>query len=256
MHSFERKPKEGMPVDFFVSPAVISRLRKATEARDFINLRRQFSPATQEIMPLRPKDYLDITESDQFEAGDMIRCGWHGTQAGVMLIAVLGRAVVWLGFPLNGSQAKAEQSLLKFINGRAALKKDFQGTAKLAQGISESWLCLRAREKMPVHLVGSEFRRSVWKSLLDIPVGRTMSYAEIAQEIGKTGGQQAVGQAVGANPVSVLVPCHRVIQTNGSLENYAWGTARKKTLLAQELMYLEWLSGTDQSDNLSTSSML
>lgn len=84
------------------------------------------------------------------------------------------------------------------------------------------------------------FRRAVWEILLTIPFGRTMTYGEIAKEIARRRGlpkmsAQAVGGAVGHNPISLIIPCHRVIGTDGSLTGYAGGIARKEKLLALEL---------------------
>jgi methylated-DNA-[protein]-cysteine S-methyltransferase len=87
---------------------------------------------------------------------------------------------------------------------------------------------------LPLDLHGTPFQRSVWLALLRIPAGLTRSYGEIAREIGAPNAVRAVGAAVGKNPVSVVVPCHRVIGGNGSLTGYAGGIERKKALLALE----------------------
>lgn len=83
-------------------------------------------------------------------------------------------------------------------------------------------------------LSGSNFRRSVWRRLLEIPLGETRSYGEIAREIGQPGASRAVGSAVGANSLAVLVPCHRVLPQAGGIGNYRWGTERKRALLDVE----------------------
>ncbi len=91
----------------------------------------------------------------------------------------------------------------------------------------------------PLHPAGSEFRKAVWDILLTIPYGKTMTYGEIAQQLARRCGRkhmsaQAVGGAVGHNAVSILVPCHRVVGTNGSLTGYAGGIERKLRLLSLE----------------------
>lgn len=91
----------------------------------------------------------------------------------------------------------------------------------------------------PLHLTGSEFRLSVWKMLLEIPYGETTTYKEIARRIAAQRGieamsSQAVGGAVGHNPISIIVPCHRVIGTNGNLTGYAGGIDKKISLLTLE----------------------
>jgi len=81
---------------------------------------------------------------------------------------------------------------------------------------------------------GTPFQRTVWKALTDIPVGETLSYGALAVRIGKASAVRAVGLANGANPVSVVVPCHRVIGSDGSLTGYGGGLERKRWLLAHE----------------------
>jgi methylated-DNA-[protein]-cysteine S-methyltransferase len=87
-------------------------------------------------------------------------------------------------------------------------------------------------DDVSLDLHGTPFQRAVWQALLGIPLGRTMSYGDIARAVG--GVARAAGTAVGRNPVSILVPCHRVIGTNGSLTGYAGGMARKEHLLRHE----------------------
>jgi methylated-DNA-[protein]-cysteine S-methyltransferase len=89
-------------------------------------------------------------------------------------------------------------------------------------------------DKLPVKTAGTPFQRSVWKALRKIECGRTISYAELARRIGKPRAVRAVGLANGQNPVSVVVPCPRVIGSNGSLTGYGGGLPRKKWLLEHE----------------------
>ncbi|MES1161748.1 MAG: methylated-DNA--[protein]-cysteine S-methyltransferase [Rhizobacter sp.] len=87
---------------------------------------------------------------------------------------------------------------------------------------------------IPLDLQGTAFQRGVWKALLAIPGGQTRSYGEIAKTLGSAAAVRAVGGAVGRNPVSVIVPCHRVIGSDGSLTGYAGGVERKQALLKLE----------------------
>lgn len=86
-------------------------------------------------------------------------------------------------------------------------------------------------ERLPIALTGTPFQKSVWQALLQIPYGTTISYKELAINIGCPRGYQAVGAAVGRNPVSIIVPCHRVIGASGSLTGFAGGLTAKKWLL-------------------------
>jgi len=81
---------------------------------------------------------------------------------------------------------------------------------------------------------GTPFQREVWNALLDIPYGDTISYAELARRIGKPNAVRAVGAANGANPIPLIIPCHRVIGSNGTLTGYGGGIERKQWLLAHE----------------------
>ncbi len=81
---------------------------------------------------------------------------------------------------------------------------------------------------------GTPFQRAVWQALADIPHGSTISYAELARRVGRPGAFRAVGRAVGANPVPILLPCHRVIGSDGGLTGFGGGLPMKETLLRQE----------------------
>jgi methylated-DNA-[protein]-cysteine S-methyltransferase len=87
---------------------------------------------------------------------------------------------------------------------------------------------------LEVALVGTQFQRRVWEALLTIPYGETRSYGEIARQIGSPDAFRAVGLANGHNPIGIIVPCHRVIGSNGSLTGYGGGIERKRALLALE----------------------
>jgi methylated-DNA-[protein]-cysteine S-methyltransferase len=88
--------------------------------------------------------------------------------------------------------------------------------------------------KVDLDVQGTEFQRRVWNQLLAIPYGRTTTYGRLAEEIGDPRAVRAVGLANGANPISIIIPCHRVVGANGSLTGYGGGLARKQWLLAHE----------------------
>jgi methylated-DNA-[protein]-cysteine S-methyltransferase len=93
---------------------------------------------------------------------------------------------------------------------------------------------LAAIDGLPVAAAGTEFQRDVWQALREIPCGETRSYAELARRIGRPAAVRAVGLANGANPVGIVVPCHRVIGSDGSMTGYGGGIDRKRWLLAHE----------------------
>ena len=90
------------------------------------------------------------------------------------------------------------------------------------------------RFSVPLDMRGTDFQKSVWRALLTIPFGETRSYGEIARQIGSPGAFRAVGLANGHNPIGIIVPCHRVIGSNGSLTGYGGGLDRKRALLEME----------------------
>jgi methylated-DNA-[protein]-cysteine S-methyltransferase len=93
---------------------------------------------------------------------------------------------------------------------------------------------LKAIDALPVQTNGTPFQRQVWHALREIPCGTTVSYAELAKRIGRPNAVRAVGLANGANPIGIVVPCHRVIGANGSLTGYGGGIDRKRWLLEHE----------------------
>src|SRR5471030_904618 len=93
---------------------------------------------------------------------------------------------------------------------------------------------LHAIDTLPVATAGTEFQRRVWQMLRTIPCGQIMTYGQMAAQLGNPGASRAVGLANGSNPISVVVPCHRVIGSNGTLTGYAGGVERKKWLLIHE----------------------
>jgi methylated-DNA-[protein]-cysteine S-methyltransferase len=92
----------------------------------------------------------------------------------------------------------------------------------------------RALDRISVDPVGTPFQRDVWRALLRIPAGQTWSYAELARAVGRPDAVRAVGAANGANPIPIVIPCHRVIGTDGRLVGYGGGLERKRWLLEHE----------------------
>ena len=103
---------------------------------------------------------------------------------------------------------------------------------------------LDALDEIEVHTGGTEFQRSVWAALREIPSGKTTSYGRLAQNIGRPGACRAVGLANGANPIGIVVPCHRVIGADGTLTGYGGGIERKRWLLEHER---RWHSAVEAS---------
>ena len=137
--------------------------------------------------------------------------------------------------------------LLSFTDGEAGMQRMLRrhyGRVDLAPGEAPATLCaalsayfagdLDALTRIPWATGGTAFQRSVWTSLADIPVGTTMTYGALAVQIGAPRAVRAVGHANGANPISLVVPCHRLIGANGTLTGYGGGLERKRWLLEHE----------------------
>ena len=164
--------------------------------------------------------------------GLTIHYAYHPTPVGEVLIAQTDKGLCWLGFVVDEDrmppmlQMKATWAQAHFIEDIAATRPTADKIIAIWQGTQ--------KDKLPLHLYGTNFQVQVWQALLRIPCGATVSYQTVAQSIGRPAASRAVGTAVGANPISLLIPCHRVIQSSGIIENYNWGTPRKKLILALE----------------------
>jgi methylated-DNA-[protein]-cysteine S-methyltransferase len=105
---------------------------------------------------------------------------------------------------------------------------------QVAVQLEEYFAGRRTRFDLPLKLVGTAFQQEVWTALLDIPYGRTTTYGELAERLGKPRAARAVGLANGRNPIGIVVPCHRVVGSTGSLTGYGGGLDRKQHLLSHE----------------------
>lgn len=153
--------------------------------------------------------------------------GLHKFPAGQILVALSHEGLCWLG-------VNCDEKALKANWPGANLIRDDKVTAKIAGEIAKKWPKGFKDLSVPVVLYGTEFQLKVWKELLKIELGKTMTYEAIAKKIGKPSAVRAVGSACGKNTVSIVVPCHRVLNKSGSRINYAWGPSVKLALLKGE----------------------
>ena len=150
---------------------------------------------------------------------------------GRLLVAATSRGVSALYF--GESNANLEAALKKEYP-RAELARDRNG---LEASVGKILAHLRGREPhrdLPTDVQATAFQRRVWEELQRIPYGSTKSYTEVARAIGKPKAIRAVARACATNPVSIVVPCHRVVREDGNLAGYRWGLERKKTLISRE----------------------
>ena len=139
---------------------------------------------------------------------------------GALLAVAEGRDLVGLHFADRAAEPDGERADGAFAETERQLREYFTGQ--------------RQRFELPLAPRGSAFQLRVWKALEQIPYGRTRTYGELARELGEPGAAQAVGAANGRNPLAVVVPCHRVIGSDGTLTGYAGGLERKRQLLDLE----------------------
>ena len=149
-----------------------------------------------------------------------------------ILLAIQGSAVVWISLGDNESELLAAArvrfpAMLQNKNSPAIAQAIEQLQGLLAQPTS-TW-------EIPLDLQGTEFQKLVWSAIAKIPVGTTMTYQQLATSIGRKSSVRAVASACGANPVAVVIPCHRVLRSDGGMGGYRWGVQRKKALLALEV---------------------
>ncbi len=151
------------------------------------------------------------------------------TPFGQVLMAAGERGLCFMGFFSNNRHEVYTDMRQRFP--RATFTEDSSFLSPYYRSI---FLKETTLERLPLFLKGTNFQIKVWEALMRIPEGAVCSYGDLARGIGKPGAGRAVGSAVGANPVSYLIPCHRVIQRMGVFGHYHWGSARKKALLLWE----------------------
>lgn len=163
-------------------------------------------------------------------AGLEVCWGVAATPFGPALFAQSARGLMKLAF--TDDEGRSEFAELQHDWPAAQLQRDDNKAAQLAAQLFSAY-----QRPEPVHLFvkGSQFQLKVWQALLKVPEGRLLSYGALARAIEQPAASRAVGSAVGANPVALLIPCHRVIRANGVLGQYRWGEARKRVLVGLEL---------------------
>ena len=159
--------------------------------------------------------------------GETIRWATAKTDLGTMLVAATGKGICRLSFD-------EDESALRRRFPRAEIA---YGGEEMADLVRRTVAAVNAPEKphdLPLDVQGTAFQEAVWRELQRIPAGETRTYAQIAAAVGRPAAVRAAGTANGDNNVAVLIPCHRVIRTDGTLGGYAYGLERKAKLLAKE----------------------
>jgi AraC family transcriptional regulator, regulatory protein of adaptative response / methylated-DNA-[protein]-cysteine methyltransferase len=158
--------------------------------------------------------------------------GFHPSPFGTALVIATARGLAGLAFADSGEDSKALDDMRRRWP-RAEFREDTAGTAALARRVFEPKLWQRDRP-LQVVMIGTDFEVRVWETLLKVPMGRATTYSDIAAHVRSPKAARAVGAAVGKNPISFVVPCHRVIGKGGDLTGYHWGLTRKRAMLGWE----------------------
>jgi AraC family transcriptional regulator, regulatory protein of adaptative response / methylated-DNA-[protein]-cysteine methyltransferase len=165
-------------------------------------------------------------------AGMTMHYGFHSSPFGTALVMATSRGLAGLAFADAGEEPSALSDMKSRWPG-ATYVEDAAGTAALAQRIFDTGMW-RPDQPLRVVLIGTDFEVRVWETLLKIPMGRAVCYSDIATKIQAPKASRAVGAAVGKNPVSFVVPCHRALGKSGGLTGYHWGLTRKQAMIGWE----------------------
>ena len=236
-HHFQRLFKR----DLGVSPAEYARGIRAKRAEKHLKENGRVTDAIYDAGYSAPsrfyadaKERMGMTPSAWRDGGrgETIRWTTFDSPCGPMFIATTSKGICRLTF--NDSEAS-----LRRLFPNATIVEDRSGMRELVEGALIAMERPSAAPDLPIDVAGTAFQEAVWRELRKIPLGETRSYAQIAAAIGAPNAVRAVGTANGDNHVSVLIPCHRVIRSDGTLGGYGGGLANKKKLLAAEGISLE-----------------
>jgi O-6-methylguanine DNA methyltransferase len=156
------------------------------------------------------------------------------TGLGKFIVLKADTGLLWLDVDEPKARAYSQKTLAKYVDFKDDARAFALETSGVALQLQEYVEGKRKAFSLDLELVGTPFQKSVWRALLEIPYGKTVSYQDIAKKLGRPKASRAVAKAVGANPFLILIPCHRVIGSDGNLRGFRAGLELKKKLLALE----------------------
>lgn len=222
-----------------VSPKAFVQLVTHTHARDLLEGHASVLDASLDVGLSGPSRLHDLfvkveamSPGEVKSKGEGLTLSWglHETPFGEGLYVMSPRGLAGLAFA-EPNEASRNEALLDMKSRwpRAHFLQDAGPSADLA-----ARLYSRDPGQITVDLAGTPFQLQVWKALLQIPEGQAVTYSDIAAHVGRPKAVRAVGTAVGRNPISYLIPCHRVLRLSGAMGGYHWGVNRKRAMIAWE----------------------
>jgi AraC family transcriptional regulator, regulatory protein of adaptative response / methylated-DNA-[protein]-cysteine methyltransferase len=222
-----------------VSPKAFVQLVTHTHARDLLEGHASVLDAALDVGLSGPSRLHDLfvkveamSPGEVKSKGEGLTLSWglHETPFGEGLYVMSPRGLAGLAFAQANASSRQDALLdMKSRWPKARFLEDAAASADLA-----ARLYTRDPGEITVSLAGTPFQLQVWKALLQIPEGRAVTYSDIAAHVGRPKAVRAVGTAVGRNPISYLIPCHRVLRLSGALGGYHWGVDRKRAMIAWE----------------------
>jgi AraC family transcriptional regulator of adaptative response/methylated-DNA-[protein]-cysteine methyltransferase len=173
-------------------------------------------------------------------SGLSIEYSMHNTPFGDLFIASTTRGICYAAFADHGLEAALKELQIIFPQAVYMHQADNAMHHKAAATLNGE------QHKVDLHIKGTPFQIQIWQALLNIKSGNIISYAGLAELVGNARAQRAAGTAVGANPVAMLIPCHRVILTSGKHGNYHWGSLRKTLILGREAALIHGNNSMDE----------
>jgi AraC family transcriptional regulator of adaptative response/methylated-DNA-[protein]-cysteine methyltransferase len=173
-----------------------------------------------------------------YRRGDLaLAYGFHASPFGEAILVAAPRGLAGVGFVDEAGRAAALADM-RARWPRARFAEDAEATAPIAARVFDPRLW-RPDRPLRIVMIGTDFEVRVWETLLAVPMGAATTYSDVARRLGKPKAARAVGAAVGRNPISFVVPCHRVLGRSGALTGYHWGLARKQAIIGWEAGRIE-----------------
>ncbi len=168
---------------------------------------------------------------------DFVHIQYYKSPYGEMILGSYDNKLCMCDWRYRKMRESIDQRIQKSLN-TTYIEKDDQVLQQTKQQFEEYFRSDRMKFELPLLLVGTDFQKQVWQALINVPFGETSTYLKLAEDMGKKSAVRAVANANGANALSIIVPCHRIIGSNGQLVGYAGGLeAKRKLLLLEQDMF-------------------